>query len=388
MVQFVWFVGVVISLVLADDPWNCTQISKTGAFTPYTLSAPRGGINLTFIPYGGSVQKLVVFDKDKKPIDIVLGFDDPLQYCSGTFGQAGHPYFGALIGRIANRIRGGSFTLNSKQYNTPINEPAGNDTLHGGTSGFDRRVWSVKLVNASAAVLSYTSPDGEMGFPGTIQLTVTYTLTENSWVIEYDAFAVDQDSVVALTQHTYWNLNGCEQDALDHVLYIPNGGRTVAVNEHLIPTGDLLPVDPVMDFRQPKALAQDIDRTTKYSWGTGYDNAYVFDGWSPSQGVKGQAHVFSTITGIQMIVSTDQPAVQVYSGNQLTGSIPAKSDQASGARYLHWGALALEASDLPDAVNHASFPSPVVRKGQHSRQTTSYTFGVIPEKQEREQLSP
>jgi aldose 1-epimerase len=361
-----------------NDSWNCTDVAQRGGFAPYTLVSPSGGIKLTFIPYGGTVQKVIVADRRGNSVDVVLGFDDPSQYCLGEFGQAGHPYFGAVIGRIANRIRGGNFVLNSKSYNTPINEPAGNDTLHGGTSGFDRQIWDVKPINSSSAVLSYLSPDGEMGFPGSVSLSVTYTLRDNVWVIEYDAVANDQDSVVGLTQHTYWNLNGCSQNVLEHVLYIPDGTRTVSVNEHLVPTGDLENVNEAMDFRLPKPLSAGINQTTRYSWGTGYDNAYVFNNWTSGQTPTNRVSVFSAQTGIQMVVSTDQPAVQVYSGNQLSGSIPAKSDQPKGAFYQHWGALALEASNYPDAVNHMSFPSPVLRKGEHYKQTTMYSFGVLP----------
>jgi aldose 1-epimerase len=369
----------------AAQDWGCDALEAAGAFDGVTLSSPSGALSLTFLPYGGTVQSLRVPSAAGVAVDVLLGFDDASQYCRGTFGNAGHPYFGALIGRVANRISRGSFALDGATYETPINEPppsGGNDTLHGGTFGFDRRVWAIERLNSSAARLSYTSPDGEMGFPGELRVSVTYTLTEKSWTLEYSG-ASAVDTVFAPTQHAYWNLNGGKAQVLEHLLSMPTASRFVEVNPFLLPTGAVGSVKDAasafLDFTIEHAVGRDINATTRYAWGTGYDNAWIFDGWTPGGPVVEElVRVFSPLSGIGMTVSSDQPSVQVYSGNFLNGSIPQKRDQNAQGVYEHWGALAIEMQHFPDSVNNAQFPTVTLKAGATYSQTTVYSFFTTP----------
>ena len=191
-----------------------------------------------------------------------MGFDDPTQYCKNTI----HPYFGALIGRVANPISNGSFVLNNSTYNTPINEPlptGGNDTLHGGLIGFDRCVWTVEQVSTSSAKLRLKSADGDQGFPGMLHTEVTYTLDDTTWWVDYWATS-EMDTVVSLTQHSYWNLNGCQDSVLEHILTMPQADSFLEVDKFLLPTGVFQSVDnlPAMDFRKPKIVGSCIENAT------------------------------------------------------------------------------------------------------------------------------
>jgi aldose 1-epimerase len=360
------------------DPYNCAGLAAQGAFTPYELSN-GDGLTLRFIPYGATVTNIFVRGRDGAFRDVVLGFDDPTQYCNAT---QEHPYFGALIGRVANRIANGTFTLTQASgpvtYNTPINEPANNDTLHGGTIGYDRRLWSVQQVDAMTAVLTLDSPDGEMGFPGDVSVQVTYSVSnDNTWEIDYKATSNTLNTVVSLTQHTYFNLNGCAAGIVEHTLSMPTATQYVVVDEHLIPTGDVEPVTPVLDFTKTKVIGKDIANGTVTPTG-GYDNAWVFSNWQPSSpSVVPQVTAYSPLSGIQMVLSTDQPSVQFYSGNFLDSTIPKKADQGPGT-YDRWMAIALEAQHYPDSVHHPNFPSIVLQKGQTYAQTTRYAFSIAP----------
>ena len=377
-------------VALAQPPppppdWGCDALAAAGAFDSVTLFSPSGALSLTFIPYGGTVQSIRVPGGGGRPVDVLLGFDDASQYCRGEIGNAGHPYFGALIGRVANRISRGSFSLDGVEVHTPINEPpptGGNDTLHGGTFGYDRRVWAVTRLNASAARLSYASPDGEMGFPGSLDVQVTYTLTEGAWEILYEGTAGPKDTVFAPTQHAYWNLNGGAARVLEHTLSMPTASSFVEVDAFLLPTGGLGSVkdaaNSFLDFTSEKAVGRDINATTRYSWGTGYDNAWVFDAWAPGGPVVERVRVFSPLSGIGMVVSSDQPSVQVYSGNFLTGTIPQKRDQNPDGVYEHWGALAIEMQHFPDSVNNPQFPTTTLLAGATYTQRTSYSFYTVP----------
>ena len=191
-----------------------------------------------------------------------MGFDDPAQYCENAL----HPYFGALIGRIANRIPNGTFVLGNSTYHTPINEPSptgGNDTLHGGAVGFDRRVWTVEKTSTHSAKLRLKSADGDQGFPGMMHIEVTYTLDDTTWWIDYSATS-EMDTVVSLTQHTYWNLNGCQDSVLEHVIWMPQANSFVQVDKFLLPTGVFQSVDdvPAMDFRMPRTVGSCIENAT------------------------------------------------------------------------------------------------------------------------------
>lgn len=384
--HFFWFLGLLLSPSLAAQVlFNCSD-QPDDAFVPIVLVSNNGALNLTFIPYGGTVTSLLVGLKNGgPPVDVVLGFDDPTQYCR----NAQHSYFGALIGRVANRIAGGAFDLNGAIYHTPINEPppnGGNDTLHGGFVGFDRRVWTVSKTAPNTATLTLEFADGDQGFPGALAVAVTYTLDDGgAWWIDYRA-TTTLDTVVSLTQHTYFNLNGCQAPATEHVLWMPHGSSFVAVDAYLVPTGSFTEVAlmPPMDFTAPKSVGKDIaDAPAAAATGGGYDNAFVFPlaevGNDP---VRMLASLQSPLSGVAMEILSDQPSLQVYSGNYLDGSLPAKADQGGGSSggvvYDHWYALALEAQLLPDAVHHLDdpqwAPTPRLRAGEQYHQRTGYRF--------------
>jgi aldose 1-epimerase len=360
----------------AADPATCTGMAAAGAFNPVTLTN-GDGLTVRFIPYGGTVTNVLVRGADGGVYDVVLGFDDFTQYCNAT---QTHPYFGALIGRVANRIANGTFTLTQPGvgpvvYNTPINEPANNDTLHGGTVGYDRRLWSVTQSDASTATLTIDSPDGEMGFPGDVSVSVTYTVTDkNEWQISYSAVSNTLVTPVSLTQHTYFNLNGAETPVVEHTLSMPSADTYVVVDGHLIPTGEVDPVTPCLDFTREKPIGRDIASGTVTPTG-GYDNAWVFSNWVPGQ-VQEQVVAVSPLSGIRMTMSTDQPSVQFYSGNFLDGTLGKKADQGPGS-YDRYFALALEAQHYPDSVHHPSFPSIQLAKGDTYTQKTVYAFDIV-----------
>lgn len=329
------FAGAAAALGAAQqpDPFNCSQLPLS-AFERITLTNNVPGMSASFIPYGATIVNLLVPSATAGgPVDVLLGFDDTTMYCNAMVnGTPAHPYFGAAIGRVANRIAGGQFTLDGVNYSTPINEvykapPSGNDgavgdTLHGGTVGWDRRVWSVLRRNASSVTFGLLSPDGDMGFPGDLAVTVTYTLTDKgadgappAWDVAYAATTSAPVTVVAMSQHAYWNLNanyGGAPDALDHVVSIA-GDAFVAVDANLIPTGALPSVAtaPWMDFRAAKPLGRDISNGT-VAPGGGYDNAWVWlDDWQPGV-LTPRVTMASPTTGVALAMSTDQPSVQGY----------------------------------------------------------------------------
>ena len=351
-------------------PYNCSS-QPPGAFEPVELANTAGTLRLSFLPYGGVVQRIIYAG-----VDVVLGFDDPVQYCANAI----HPYFGALIGRVANRING-SFSLAGATVTTPENEAwpgGGGDTLHGGWVGWDRRVWSVERApGGAAATLRLESADGDEGFPGAVSAAVTYSIADDdSWSIAYEATA-HADTVIALTQHTYWNLNGARATVLEHELELRGAASFLAVDEHLIPTGAFTPVSaaPWMDFQTAKPVGRDIANGTATPTG-GYDNAWRFDGWLAGQPPTVRAVAFSPMSRIGMQMSTDQCSVQFYSGNFLDGTLKNKADQGPGA-YTRFDALALEAQMFPDAVHHAGdaeWPSVELHAGQTYRQHTTYRF--------------
>ena len=369
--------------VQAQDPYNCDKVPSS-AFQSQRLSSPSGnGISLDFISYGATAQRLLV-PTPSGVVDVLLGFDDGSIYCTGQ-PTAGHPYFGATIGRVANRIHDGQFPWKGGFAHTSINEQPGNDTLHGGLFGFDRNIWDVTMLNKSAVMFNLLSPDGDMGFPGDVNATVTWVLDENSWTLIYSAFSPSSmDTVVSLTNHAYFNLNGAVAQVLEHSFVMPAATQVLAVDNFLLPTGSTIDVtdhsiieNAALDFTSPKLIGKDINNTRVYSWGQGYDNAFVFNDYVPGQGLVERAVASSNLSGISMTVSTDQPSLQVYSGNFLNGSIPSKSDQPRSHGYLHWGALAIEAQQFPDAVNHPNFPSILLLGGQKYTQITKYTFNVF-----------
>jgi len=336
----------------------------------YTLQN-KNGAEVKLPPFGGIVESLKVPDRAGKFDDVVLGFDS----LDGYLGT--HPYFGALVGRYGNRIAKGRFTLNGVEYKLACNDGA--NTLHGGIKGFDKAVWAAREITVGgspALELTYVSKDGEEGYPGNLTTTVTYSLSDkNELRIEYRA-TTDKDTVLNLTNHTYFNLAGQGQgDILSHVMMI-RAGRFTPVDAGLIPTGELRGVEGTpLDFRTPTAIGARIEaKDEQMVRGKGYDHNFVLDG--PAGSLSLAAKVTEPKSGRVMEVLTTQPGVQFYTGNFLDGTLRGKGGKA----YAHRFGFCLETQHFPDSPNQSAFPSAVLKPGSEYRETTVYRFSVEPAK--------
>jgi len=335
----------------------------------YTLQNSNG-MQATIITYGGILQSLVVPDKNGKGDDIVLGFDDVDGYI-----ENGNVYFGATIGRFGNRIAGGRFELDGNAYQIPQND--GSNALHGGPEGFDTKVWKAKPSNEDGWVgveLSYVSPDGEMGFPGTLTNHVTYSLNEdNELRIQYQA-TTDKPTVLNLTNHAYFNLAGAGNGTILDQVATLHASHYTPVTEKLIPTGELAPVAGTpMDFLKPTPFGQHIKDDhpqLKYAEPKqgGFDFNWVLD--TEGDVNKLAAEVSDPKSGRVLQLYTSEPGVQLYTSNFLDGSIKGKG----GKTYPHWSGFTLETQHFPDAPNQPNFGSTRLDPGQTYTQTTIYKF--------------
>ena len=318
----------------------------------YTLINDRG-LEVAIITYGGAISSLKVPDRNGALGDVVLGFDTLEQYVNNP------RYFGALVGRYANRIAGGRFSLNGVEYQLGRNN--GGNHLHGGFRGFNKRVWTASgEVKDGFAVLhlSYFSADGEENYPGNLNAYVDYTLRDNELNIEYRA-TTDRETIVNLTNHSYFNLRG-KGTILDHELMLKADSFT-PVGEDLIPTGEIRSVEGTMkDFRKSKPIDSG-----------GYDHNFVLNDWNGS--LRSVARLYEPTTGRVMEILTTQPGIQFYSGNFLDGSYTGKY----GFVYEKYAGLCLEPQHFPDAPNHPNFPSTVLRPGEEYKETTVFRFEVI-----------
>jgi aldose 1-epimerase len=321
------------------------------------------GLLARVITYGGRVTELHAPDRRGAADSVLLGFDTPEPYFRDN------PYFGALIGRYANRIRGGEFTLGGVEYRLATNENG--NTLHGGPDGFDTAVWAAEPLGPSSLRLSLLSPDGDNGFPGNVYVSVTYTVAGGDLRIDYAA-STDRPTPVNLTFHGYFNLAGAGRgDVLGHELLIAADAYTPVDNgRDLIPTGQLAPVEGTpMDFRQPQALGERIGRGAA-SAGGGYDHNFVLRFRPPGQ-LDLAARVREPQSGRVMEVLTDQPGLQLYTGNRLDGSF-----RGVGGAYRQFGALVMETQHFPDSVHHLNFPDTVLTPGWTFRSSTIYRFST------------
>ena len=331
----------------------------------YTLTN-NSGMSATIINYGATVVKLKVPDKNGKTEDVILGYDSLSGYVKGA------SYFGGIVGRYGNRIAKGRFTLDGKEYQLPLNN--GPNSLHGGTIGFNKRVWKAEELNGNnpALQLTYVSVDGEEGYPGTLTLIVTYSLTDkNGLKIDYKA-TTDKATILNPTNHCYFNLTGDPNNTiLNHVLMI-NADKFTPVDSSLIPTGQLEDVaNTPMDFRKPTEIGERInDDFQQLKFAGGYDHNWVLNNYNGS--VREAATVYDSTSGIFMEVLTDQPGVQFYTGNFLNGMDGGKD----GIYYKFRTALCLECQHFPDSPNEKTFPSVVLRPGETYTQTTVYEFSV------------
>jgi aldose 1-epimerase len=332
----------------------------------YTLTNAHG-LTATIMNYGAIVVSLEVPDRNGKRDDIVLGYDNLQDYVKNS------PYFGAIVGRYGNRIGKGRFTLDGVEYDKlAINN--GENHLHGGLKGFDKVVWKDEPVRRADGVgvkLRYLSKDGEEGYPGNLQATVTYVLTnDNELRIEYLA-TTDKATPVNLTHHGYWNLTGGQRDILAHVLTL-HADRYTPVDKGLIPTGEVPTVKGTpMDFTKATAIGARIGQDfEQLRFGGGYDHNWVLN--KGGKGLTRAARVEDPGSGRVMEVYTTEPAIQFYSGNFLDGTITGKG----GRVYPHRWGLCLETQHYPDSPNKPNFPSTILRPGQKYETTTVYRFST------------
>ncbi|MFF8653524.1 aldose epimerase family protein [Streptomyces huasconensis] len=331
-------------------------------------SLANGGTRLKVLSYGGIVQSLELPDRHGRYRNVSLGYDTIEAYAAGT------TFFGALIGRYGNRIARGRFTLDGRTHQLSVND--GENSLHGGAKGFDTRVWDVEpFTDASGVglVLRYVSADGEMGYPGTLRVKVTYTLTaRGDWRIDYAA-RTDKATVVNLTNHTYYNLAGeGSGDIYGHELSL-KASRFTPTDSGLIPTGELAKVAGTpFDFRRAKTVGEDIRAAhPQLVTAKGYDHNWVLD-----EGITERPEHFATLrdpeSGRTMRIATTEPGVQFYSGNFLDGTLTGPS----GRTYRQGDGLCLETQHYPDSPNQPSFPSTVLRPGATYRSSTVHSFSA------------
>ena len=303
------------------------------------------GFEVSIMPYGGAITSL------KTPADIVLGFETLDEYVRNP------RYFGALIGRHANRIARGRFSLNGVEYQLPCNNGANH--LHGGFKGFDKRDWTVRE-DGNTLHLTYFSKDGEEGYPGNLTAFVDYILRDNELRIDYRA-TTDRDTIVNLTNHSYFNLDG-KGTILDHQLTLYADAFT-PVSKELIPTGEIAPVENTpMDFRRGKAIGKDLESAG------GYDHNFVLKDYDGS--LRPVARLYEPHSGRVLEILTTEPGIQFYSGNFLDGSFTGKG----GFVYHKYTGLCLEPQHFPDAPNHPNFPSTVLRAGEVYKHVSFYRF--------------
>ncbi len=326
----------------------------------YTIPS-AAGMELQIINFGGIITSLKVPSRNGTPVDVVLGFDRLDGYL------ARHPFFGAMVGRYANRIGGAAFTLDEKNYSLAANNNGNH--LHGGITGFDRVIWEAEPFTSAdrrGVALSYTSPDGEEGYPGTLQVSIRCGLTDRGELfMEYRA-ATDAPTPVNLTNHSYFNFTGGSHTILDHEILIDADAIT-EINEQLIPTGNLMPVEGTpFDFREKRKIGSRIKEVPG-----GYDHNYCLKN---KRGEKTRAAVVTEETsGIRMEVITTKPGMQFYTGNFLDGSLTGKG----GRPCIRHSGFCLETQYYPDSPNHENFPSSILKQGEEYRHETVYRFSTF-----------
>jgi aldose 1-epimerase len=331
----------------------------------YTLTNSHG-VEISAMNYGGIIQSIRVPDRNGKFADIVLGHDTAEGYMPNP------PYIGAIVGRYANRIANGTFTLDGKTYTLPKND--GPNTLHGGTTKtFDKVIWESRPLKGKNGVsFTYLSAEGDDGFPGNLKVTVTYTLTDsNELVIDYDA-TTDKATPINVSQHSYFNLKGeGNGDILDHEIMI-NADKFTPVDKNLIPTGELRPVKGTpFDFTKSTRIGARIeDKDEQLVLGHGYDHNWVIN--RKGAGLTLAARVYEPTTGRVLEVTTTQPGVQFYTGNFLDGTVTGKAGHVYKRRY----GFCLETQHFPDSPNHPKFPNTILRPGEKFHQETVFKFSA------------
>ena len=339
---------------------NRLEFGVIGRDSIYKYALKNGkGMEASVSNYGATLLSLSTPDRAGASGNVTLGFDSLAGY-----QQKNNPYFGALVGRYANRIANARFSIDGKQYTLEPNDHG--NTLHGGLKGFDKVIWTVDQVNDSSVAFSYNSVDGQEGFPGNLTAKVVYTLTSgNALRIEYTAMS-DKKTPVNLTNHAYFNLSaGKDSTILGEELTL-HASKYTPVNDSLIPTGKIDPVKGTpMDFLQPKKIGRDLAKVKG-----GYDHNYVIDRKDSS--LAAAATVYDPGSGRVMEIFTTQPGIQFYTGNFLDGSLTGQN----GKPFVQHGALALETQHFPDSPNQPAFPTSILEPGQTYHQVTEYRFSV------------
>ncbi len=328
-----------------------------------TLQNEQGTV-VTALSYGATLHSFVFDGKD-----ILLGYDTVSGYVN-----ANGSYIGAAIGRIGNRIGGGRFTLNGETIQLNCNEAARNCHLHGGVVGFDKRLWDFSVNDEAEPSVAFAlvSPDGEENYPGTMQVRVTYTLTQDN-TLRIDYYAVsDKDTIINMTNHAYFNPNGYDgAPILNNLLMIP-AEEITAVDDCLIPTGEFLSLDgSPLDFRTPKAIGDAYNTLGEWAAGGGIDHNFVLSRAHTGKMIVA-AEVVSPDTGIRVVCRTTEPGLQIYGGHAL-----GENDGKSGLKWGRFQGFCMETQHFPDSVNHAHFPTTVLRAGEEYRTTTEYQVDLV-----------
>jgi aldose 1-epimerase len=356
---------------------SCNQLTKNNEMVKKEIFGTRNGkevclLTLTNKPgnvlrltnYGAKINWIEVPDKNGKKANVTFGYD--------TFDETvkGDMSFGSVVGRYANRIAKGKFTLDGAAYNTPVNN--GPNTLHGGPAGWHSVVWNTEILKESkfpAVKFTYVSPDMEEGFPGKVNASITYTWTDNNEIVMDYTCTTDKKTIVNVTNHAYFNLHGAGKgDILDHVLTLKATAFT-PVDSFMIPTGEMRPVAGTpFDFNTPHAIGERInDKYDQLILGRGYDHNFILDNKE-----KVNVTVYEPESGRMLEVITDQPGMQLYTGNFLDGS----QIGHGGLPYKFRSGLCLESGHYPDSPNHPEFPSTVLNPGDTFKSTTIYRFSV------------
>jgi aldose 1-epimerase len=366
--KYIASVGVMMMLLLgkamaqtsvSESPWGTTADGKPARL--FTLQ--DNDLTVTITTYGARIVSLEAPDRKGVKTDIVLGYKTVADYEADK-----STYFGAIVGRYGNRIAKGTFSLGGETYHIPLNNNA--NTLHGGTVGFDQKLWRGEKIPGGVE-MTLVSPDGDMGYPGQLTVHVKYRLEGKSLRIDYSA-TTTRPTVVNLTNHSYFNLGGEASGTILEEKLTINADRFTPVDAGLIPTGKLAPVSGTpFDFRKPTAIGARIgDNNEQLKMGGGYDHNFVSNG--PAGTMKLAARVADPASGRTLTIRTTEPGVQFYSGNFLDGTLTGYS----GAKYVKHAGLALETQHFPDSPNEPAFPSTVLKPGETLHSTTTFTFGV------------
>lgn len=360
-----------VSMQCSMDKSSCSNmgvcVSDFDSIKSYTLKN-KNGMVVKITNYGATITSIVVPDRDGQMADVALGYDN----VEGYINAIERPYFGAVVGRYGNRIAKGKFSIDGTEYTLATNN--GENHLHGGYMGFDKVVWDAAPVE-NGVKMTYLAKDGEEGYPGNLTLSVTYTLTDDNEIVMHYEATTDKATVVNVTNHTYFNLAGEGSDTInDHVLQI-NGSKTTPVDAGLIPTGEFADVTGTpFDFREPKVIGQDVDADNQQiKYGPGYDHNWVLD--RKGDGMELAATLVDPKSGRELQVITDQPCIQFYGGNFLSGKLVGKSGKA----YNYRSGMCLETQHAPDSINHEGeegWPSVILRPGEKYDTTTIYKFSV------------